>query len=296
MAFEDHQVATIQREIAELNALNFDKLTNDQRTGHYERAIELAVLTIGDGNKELSVELMKLAAQFNPKGMELGKMTEQTEALTAAPDAPAEETQEEASARESDEAAGQPGDDESIALKRSIDEVRQSTKKLQKASIKIVLKIVLGENNIDFEKDDNDEVLQDRIDTWLAGNTYIPHVPIALKRSPEDVSDAMEQAGDNVENYRYVLVKILDENDIDWDVRDSDDQLQDRIDAFLSGEDHGIDHPVIINTLDRARELSGQLQQYVKTMGEQMRLDGKDVVRYNRFVRDLERISRQRLV
>ncbi len=225
MGFDSNQVEQIQREIDELKVLDLETLTASQKEGHYERSVELLEETISQQNKELSLALLSLAQTFNPKGMDLNKLENQVGAIQ---DRQIEESSDDGPAIE---AAG------ARTLKRSIDDVRASSPK--KAGIKIILKIVLGENDIDFDKKDSAKVMQERIDTWLA-DTGI--------KAEEETDTPPERA-------------------VQAD-------------------------PMI----DKANELSNELLTLVDKISTERRAQGKDIIRFNKFNRELRRSAQRRLV
>ena len=226
MGFDSNQVEQIQREIDELKVLDLETLTASQKEGHYERSVELLEETISQQNKELSLALLALAQTFNPKGMDLNKLENQVGAI------PDEQTQEPAS----DEASSESG---VHTLKRSIEDVRQSSAKNKKASFKVILKIVLGENDIEFDKKDSARVLEERIDTWLADTG----------------------------------IKAEEETDTPTERTVQADPM-----------------------IDKANELSNELLTLVDKISTERRAQGKDIIRFNKFNRELRRSAQRRLV
>lgn len=105
---------------------------------------------------------------------------------------------------------------------------------------------------------------------------------------------------------KAVLKAALSENDIEFGAKDSEKKLTAILKEWMGEEGTGEVSPPPEPApeptkpdpvdLEHAIELSGSLGAYVTAYIKQQREKGKDVIRYTKFVRDLERITRQRLV
>lgn len=105
---------------------------------------------------------------------------------------------------------------------------------------------------------------------------------------------------------KALLKAALKENDIDFGAKDSEKVLGGRLKEWLGEEGTGevspppepapepeAPEPVF---LEKAIEMSGELGAYVKAYVKQQNAMGKDSMRYSSFIRQLEQITRQRLV
>lgn len=105
---------------------------------------------------------------------------------------------------------------------------------------------------------------------------------------------------------KALLKAALKENDIEFGAKDTEKKLASRIKEWLGEEGTGqVSLPPIPAPeptkpdpvhLDHAKGLSISLGAYVRAYADQEREKGKDTIRYTKFIRDLERITRQRLV
>lgn len=103
---------------------------------------------------------------------------------------------------------------------------------------------------------------------------------------------------------KALLKAALTENDIPFDKKDSEKALGQRLKDWLGKEPEVSAPPEPAPeppkpepvTLDKAKQLSAELAAYVKRYADQQRAAGADSNRYNAFNRDLQRITRQRLV
>lgn len=105
---------------------------------------------------------------------------------------------------------------------------------------------------------------------------------------------------------KALLKAALKENDIEFPVNESEKKLGNRLREWLGEEGTGEvsappepapepPKPDPVN-LDRAKQLSSELGAYVSAFIKQQNALGKDTMRYSRFARQLEQITRQRLV
>ena len=121
-----------------------------------------------------------------------------------------------------------------------------------------------------------------------------------LKRSLLEIKVALKS--DKVKKITdKMLIQIaLEENGIEFEKKDSVKVLKKKLAKWLPEEIPTPEpapeppKPKAVN-LERAIEMSVSLQAYVQAYADQERAKG-DVVRYNRFKRDLVRITRQRLI
>ena len=263
MALTPEQIEKINAELVELNEIDLTTLIDDQKLGHYRRVIELATQTVAEGHKELTAKLINIAESFNEGGEELPEIRSYINSL---PDEQGEDNAPPSDEKDSDTNEGQDkseGDDKGEDPPEKTDEGKKD--KPEKKELK----------------------------------TPVAEIRKRLKDNPKI----------KVVSQKIFLRAILKDNDIKYRSGDNTTILGERLVAFQAGINYKeLEEPAESSestkktkdpkehTLERAKELVAELSQYIQTFSDQRRAKGLDVVRYNKFVRELNRKAHVRLV